>query len=107
MCVCVCVCVCVYHSVDKCECVCVCVCVCARATVWTNCVCVCVCVCVCTRARILNIVMLQPVLMSTLRVTVFVNFLITFSISSYIICDMLVPHFEPQGRRFTNFDYYY
>ena len=31
---------------------------------------------------------------------------ITFSISMYIIC-MLVQRFEPQGRRFTTFHYYY
>ena len=49
---CVCVCVCVY----------VCVCVCARA---------CVCVCVC--ARVLHIVMLEPLLMSKLRVSFLLN----------------------------------
>ena len=31
---------------------------------------------------------------------------ITFSISMYIMC-VLVQRFEPQGRRFTNFHYYY
>ena len=32
----------------------------------------------------------------------------TISISMYIVCNaMLVQHFEPKGRRFTNFHYYY
>ena len=39
----------------------------------------------------------------------FVNLLITFSISMYIMCVMFIPRFRgrPQGRRFTNFHYYY
>ena len=75
---------------------CVCECVC-------GCVCVCVCVlCVCVRARagIFYIVILEPLLISTLCVSFFVKSLITFSISMYIIlCYItLVRRFEPQGR---------
>ena len=80
MCVCACACV---ASVRACVCVCVCECVaCVRACVS---VCVCVCVCVCARARAFYIVMLEPLLISTLCVSFFVKLLITFSISMYIL----------------------
>ena len=95
--VCVCVCVCVYACVRACACVrecvraCVCVCVCVFVCV---CLCVCVCVCVCDVNSMCYL---------------FVELLITFSIWMYIICViiMLVRRFESQGRRYTNFPYYY
>ena len=39
----------------------------------------------------------------------FVKLLVTVSISLYIMCItiMFVQHFEPQGRPFTNFHYYF
>ena len=32
---------------------------------------------------------------------------VTFSLSKYSMCVMFVRRFEPRGRRFTNFHYYY
>ena len=66
---------------------------------------------------IVCIVMLEP--LSTLCVSFFHFFLFIYifiadniSISVYIMCVILcllsaLTHFEPQGRRFTNFHYYY
>ena len=54
-------------SIVQCVCVRACVCVCARTCV---CVCVCVCACVCVCVCILHIVMFEPLLMSTLCVSV-------------------------------------
>ena len=60
----------------------VCVCVCVRACVLAACVRARVCVCVC----IFHIVMLEPLLMSTLSVNVWrVKLLVTFPMSMYIM----------------------
>ena len=64
------------------------------------CVCVCVCVCVCARTRIFCIVKIEPVSISS-------SFLYNiFRLDVHYVC-MLVQRFELQGRRFTNFHYYY
>ena len=65
-----------------------------------------VCMCVC----VFRIVMLEPLLMSTLSVSfsvcLFVKLLVTFSMSMCIMCVIiLVQRFEPQGRRLTNLHY--
>ena len=83
-------------------CVCVCVCVCARARVCV-CVCarararVCVCVCVC----IFCIIMLE-------HLSIYAAFFLDniFHLDVHYMC-MFVQRIEPQGRRFTNFHYYY
>ena len=59
----------------------------------------CVRVCVC----IFCIIMLEHLSIYTFLF----YFLIAFYISMYIIVCMLVQRIEPQGRRFTNFHYYY
>ena len=41
-----------------------------------------------------------------LKLNVQTHFLKTFSICVHYVC-LLVQRFEPQGRRFTNFHYYY
>ena len=82
----------VFHSYQTVQCVCVCVCACVRARARA---CVCVCVCVC----IFCIIMLEHLSIYT--------YLMTFSISMYIMCVCFVQRFEQQGRRFTNFHYYY
>ena len=51
------------------------------------------------------IAMLEPLLMSTLRFCFPDN--ISISFVHYMCYTMLVLRFEPQGRRFTNFHYYY
>ena len=56
----------------------------------------CVCVCVC----IFCIIMLEHLSIYTFF---FDNI---FHLDVHYVC-MLVQRFEPQGRRFTNFDYYY
>ena len=90
---------------------CVCVRACVRACVRVcvrACMRVCVCVCVCACVCILCTVNPEPLLVSTLCFCVCV-FLIRFSISMYITCVIrcLFSAFELQGRRFTNFHYYY
>ena len=67
---------------------CVCVCVCARAVV---------CMCVC----IFCLIMLEH-----LSIYTFIFFDNIFHLDVHYVC-MLVQRFEPQGRRFTNFHYYY
>ncbi len=69
-------------------------------------VCVYACMCVCVRARvcvcvyICHIVVLEPLLMSALYVRL--------SLDVHYVCHiMLVQRFDPQGRRFTYFHYYY
>ena len=64
------------------------------------CACVSACVCVC----IFCIVMLEP--LSTLCVFFFLSNNIFHLNVHYVRYTMLVQHFEPQGRRFTNFHYY-
>ena len=63
------------------------------------------CVCVYVWACIFCLVMLEPLLMSTLCVSFF--FLTAdniFHLNALYVCyTMLVQRFEPQGRRFTNF----
>ena len=54
------------------------------------CVCVCVCVCLCVCVCVLNFLFLDNI----------------FHLNVHYVC-MLVQRFEPQGRRFTNFHYYY
>ena len=70
----------------------------------------CVCVCACARACvcIFSIVMLEPLLMSTLWVFSFFPILITFSISMHIICVILYLLSTLSHRAcFINFPYYY
>ena len=97
------------HSVYVCVCVCVCVCM---------CVCMCVggvCVCVGGGVHLLQLY-LNPCLHSVLAFFFFFSFFLTCIFLMLItfpprrtLCDnytLLVQHFEPQGRRFTNFHYY-
>ena len=67
------------------------------------------CVCVYVCAWIFCLVMLEPLLMSTLCVSFF--FLTAdniFHLNALYVCyTMRVQRFEPQERRFTNFHYYY
>ena len=98
MCMCVCVCVCVHAcvSVHVCEWVCVCV-----------CVCVLTCIPACMRVWILYMQLCLNPCWYLHYVLAFVKYLITFSISMYIMHVMFVQCFEPWGRRFTNFHYYH
>ena len=77
-------------------------------------VCVCVCVCVCARARyrsrgrIFHILMLEPLLISTLSVSFCqIAYKKIHLDVHYVCCIMLVQRFQQQGRSFTNFHYYY
>ena len=80
----------VFHSHQSVQCVCVRACVCMR-------VCVCVCVCVC----IFCIGILEH-----LSTYTFGGGDKIFHLDVHYVC-VLVQRFEPQGRRFTNFHYYY
>ena len=68
-------------------------------------VCVCVCVCKCMSTCIFCIVMLEP--LSTPNFYFIFSYIYIF-ISMCIMCyTVLAQRFEPQGRCFTNFHYYY
>ena len=59
------------------------------------------CVCVCVYVCIFCIIMLE-------HLSIYPSFFLDniFHLDVHYVC-MFVQHFEPQGRRFTNFHYYY